>query len=177
MSLKQVKKETLTDDFIKQDVLYQFKNDNHIAVNIILCAVSILFIFFFSLLSPYFWIALVIPVFFLLLSYIKRHLKTEKIKNGEYSVITDKLLYEKQGELRTEPSFYKGKWISYLQFENCGRWELEGMYYTWSNTYKMSGSGICNTSLQGDTFYLVIDKQNNKIILGYNTRFFDYKKE
>lgn len=118
-----------------------------------------------------------IPVFFLIFFYINRHLKIAKIKNGEYSVITDTLLYEKQGELRTEPTFYKGKWISYLQFENCGRWELEGMYYTWSNTYKMSDCGICHTALQGDTFYLVIDKPTHKVMMGYNTRFFDYNIE
>lgn len=175
MSLKQEKREILTNDLIKQDILYQFKNHDHIIINTILCAIGMLFIFFFSFLSPYWGIALVIPFFFLIFFYINRHLKIAKIKNGEYSVITDKLLYEKQGELRTGPTFYRGKWISYLQFEDLGRWELEGMYYTWSSTYKMSDSGICNTSLQGDMFYLAIDKKSNKIIMGYNTRFFDYK--
>jgi hypothetical protein len=35
--------------------------------------------------------------------------KLKEIKNGEFVVVIDELLYEKQGELRTEASFYKGK--------------------------------------------------------------------
>ena len=132
-------------------------------------------VFLFSLLSPYAWAALVIPVLFFVFSYVVRCSKLRDVKNGQFSVITDKLLYEKQGELRTEPTFYKGKWISYLQFENSGRWELEGTYYTWSNIYKMSDTGVCNTSFQGDVFYLVITKQNNRVVMGYNMRFFYYQ--
>ena len=176
MSFKRTEKEILTDDFIKQDLLYQF---NYIApliaISIILCIVSISVFIPFIFISPYAWVVLLIPVFFFVISYIVRNLKMTRVKNGEYAVITGKLLYEKRNELRTELTFYKPKWISYLQFEGYGRWELWGMYYTWSNLYKMSGEGICNTSFVGDTFHLVINKKNNKIVMGYNTKFFDYQ--
>ena len=101
--------------------------------------------------------------------------KIKEIEKGEFIVVVDELLFEKQGELRTEATFYKGRWISYLQFSNNGRWEVEGNYYSWSDKYKMSSTGICNTSSSKDTFYIVLIKNTKKIAIGYNTKFFDYK--
>lgn len=175
MSFEKIEKEILTDALIKQDVIYQFKTDGHAAINIILGGISVFFIFLFSLFSPYVWIALAIPAALLAISYIRRAIKLSEIKNGNFIVITDTLLYEKQGEVRMTPTFYKSRWVSYMQFESSGRWELSGRYYTWSTNYKMSESGICNTSLSGDTFYLVMQEKDRKIVMGYNTRFFDYK--
>lgn len=99
------------------------------------------------------------------------------IKNGNFTVITDKLVDEKQNEPRTEMTFHKGRYVSYLEFGCNDRWELEGSYYTWSKLYRMSDSGICNTSLVGDEFYLVLYNKNNKILMAYNSRFFDYQKQ
>ena len=175
MSLEN-KQEVLTDSFIKQDILYQLKSEGHIAIDVILCAICLLFIWLFSLLSPFAWTLLVIPISLLVYSCVIRNFKTKEYRKGEYLIVTDKLLFEKQGELRTKPSFYKSKWISYLQFENSGRWEMEGTYYIWSKTYRMSDAGICHTSIQGDIFYLVLDKKANNILMAYNTRFFDYRK-
>ena len=74
-------------------------------------------------------------------------------------------------------TFYKGRYVSCLEFGCNGSWELEGSYYTWSKLYRMSDSGICNTSLVGDEFYLVLYNKNEKILIGYNSRFFDYQKQ
>ncbi len=107
--------------------------------------------------------------------YIKRTKKIRKIKEHEFIVVLDELLYEKQGELRTEATFYKGRWISYMQFLNYGRWEMEGNYYSWSDKYKMSSTGICNTSNSKDMFYVVLYKDTKKIVMAYNTKFFEYR--
>ncbi len=170
-----MKKEILTNERIKEDLIYQFNNDNHIAVNIILLVVSVFFAFLFSLLTPFAWLLLLIPALLFLLWYIRRRKKVNEIKNGEFTVVLDEFLYEKRNDVRTEATFYKGKWISYLQFATNGRWELDGAYYTWSDTYKMSASGICNTSNAKDTFYVVLYNRTHKIAIAYNTKFFDYK--
>ncbi len=175
MSFEKTKKETLTDDLIKKDLIYHLKNHNHIAINIFLFAVSIFVVFLFSFITYFAWFIVLIPALLILLWYIELKKKIKEIENGKFIVILDELLYEKQGELRTKATFYKGKWISYLQFSNNGRWEVEGYYYTWSDTYKMSGTGICNTSNCKDIFYIVLDKSTQKIAMGYNTKFFDYK--
>ncbi len=176
MAFEKVTKEKLTEELIKQDLIYQFKNDNHVAINIILLVVGIFFAFLFSLLTPFAWFLVLIPILFLLIWYFRRRKKTKEIENGEFTVVLDKFLYQKQGELRTEATFYKGKYISYIEFSNTGRWELEGFYYAWSDKYKMSGTGICNTSNANDTFYLVLYKNTHKIAIGYNTKYFDYQK-
>ena len=172
---KQPEKETLTDDLIRIDILNSQKTEGRMAINVILSVVCVFFIFLFSFFSPYVLLALLFPAAFLISSYIGEFTKSQKIQNMKFEVITDKFLYDKQGELRTDQSFYKGQYISYLQFENSGRWELEGRYYTWSEINEMSASGICHTSFPGDTFYLVIDKKNRTVLMGYNTNFFDYK--
>lgn len=176
MSFEQVKKEHLTDELIQQDIIHTFKEDSHITINIILIVFSIFVAFCFSLLTPFAWLLLLIPILFLLLWYCNRKKKMTEIENSRFVVVLDELLYEKQGELRTEATFYKGRWISYLQFVNNGRYELEGYYYVWSDKYKMSASGICNTSFQKDIFYVVLFENTRKIAMVYNTKFFDYKE-
>lgn len=175
MSFEKIEKENLTNDLIQQDIINGFRNDSHITINIILIIVSIFFAFCFSFLIPYAWFGLLIPALFLMLWYIKRIKKIKKIKKCEFIVVLDELLYEKQGELRTEATFYKGRWISYMQFLNNGRWEMEGNYYSWSDKYKMSSTGICNSSSSKDMFYVVLYKDTKKIAIAYNTKFFDYK--
>lgn len=175
MSLKKIEKENLTNDLIQQDLINRLKNDSHIAINIILIIVSIFFVFCFSFLTPYARLVLLVPALFLMLWYIKRVKKIKKIKKCEFIVVLDELLYEKQGELRTKATFYKGRWISYLYFLNNGRWEMEGNYYSWSDKYKMSSTGICNTSNSKDMFYVVLYDDTKKIAIAYNTRFFEYK--
>ena len=175
MPFEKIEKENLTNDLIKQDILNNYINDSHITINIILVFVSILFALLFSFLSPFALFFLFIPLSLFIFSYVKRKEKIKEVEKGEFFVVIDELLYEKQGELRTEATFYKGRWISYLQFYNHGRWELEGTYYSWSNKYKMSSTGICNTSLSKDTFYVVCHKNKQEIVMAYNTKFFDYK--
>ncbi len=176
MAFEKVTKEKLTEELIKQDIIYQFKNDDHVAINIILLVVSIFFAFLFSLLTPFAWFLVLIPILFLLIWYFRRRKKIKEIENGEFTVVLDEFLYEKQGELRTEATFYKAKYISYIEFSKNGRWELEGLYYIWSDKYKMSGTGICKTSNVNDIFYLVLYKSTHKIAIAYNTKYFDYQK-
>ena len=175
MSFEKLEKEYLTNDLIKQDILKGMKSDSHISINIILIVVSTFFAFCFSFLTPYAWLIFLFPALSFLFWYINRMKKIKEIKKCEFIVVLDELLYEKQGELRTDATFYKGIWISYLQFSNNGRWEVEGNYYSWSNKYKMSSTGICNTSSSKDIFYIVLFKNTKKIAIGYNTKFFDYK--
>ena len=175
MSFEKMKKDVLTNDLIKRDIINGLKNDSHITINIILILVSIFVAFCFSFLTPFAWFVLLIPASTFLFWYIKRVKKLKEIENGEFIVVLDELLYEKQGQLRTEATFYKGNWISYLQFSNNGRWEMEGNYYSWSDKYKMSSTGICNTSNSKDMFYVVLYKDTKKIAIAYNTKFFEYR--
>lgn len=175
MLFGKTEKENLTDDLIQRDIINGFKNDSHITTNIILIVISVFLVFCFSFLTSYAWFVLLLPTLLLTIWHIKRMKKIKKIKKHEFIVVLDELLYEKQGELRTEATFYQGRWISYLQFLNNGRWEVDGNYYSWSDKYKMSSTGICNTSNSKDMFYVVLYKDNIKIAIAYNTKFFEYR--
>lgn len=175
VSFEKIEKENLTDDLIKQDIINEMKKNSSITIDIILMIVSVFFALCLSFFTVFAWLIVLIPVVAFFIRYGMRKKKIKEIKNGEFVVVLDKLLYEKQGELRTNPTFYKPRLISYLQFLNNGRWELDGSYYLWSHKYNMSDTGICNTSCSNDTFYVVLDKKQKKY-MAYNTKFFDYKQ-
>ena len=163
VSFEKIEKENLTDDLIKQDIINEMKKNFSITIDIILMIVSVFFALCLSFFTVFAWLIVLIPVVAFFIRYGMRKKKIKEIKNGEFVVVLDELLYEKQGELRTKPTFYKPRLISYLQFLNNGRWELDGSYYLWSNKYNMSDTGICNTSCSNDTFYVVLDKKQKNI--------------
>lgn len=70
--------------------------------------------------------------------------------------------------------FFSDFYALALYFSNCGRYIVPHSNYTWSKTFDMSRDGIKNTSLLGDTFYVVI--LNGDPIYAYNKRFFEYKE-
>ena len=174
MSFERTEKELLTDELIKQDIVHKFKEESHIVINIILIAFSAFVVFCFSFLTPLAWFFILIPILLLLLWHANRKKILKEIEDNRFVVVLDELLYEKRRELRKEMTFYKGRWTSYLQFLNNGRYELEGNYYVWSDKYEMSATGICNTSIPKDVFYIVLFENSKKIAMVYNRKFFNY---
>ena len=63
-----------------------------------------------------------------------------------------------------------------LNFQHNGSYEIpERQHYSWSELYSMSHRGIYNTSIAGDTFYIVRVKDDplHKILEVYNTKLFE----
>ena len=63
-----------------------------------------------------------------------------------------------------------------LEFEKHGRVRVsEGKHYAWSKLYSMSHRGIYNTSIAGDTFYIVRLKGDDgqSVLEFYNTKLFE----
>lgn len=67
-----------------------------------------------------------------------------------------------------------------LKFRDHGKYVIPGgQHYTWSELYSMSGYGIYNTAVSGDTFYLAVWKEDPRQtpILVYNAKFFELCEE
>ena len=67
-----------------------------------------------------------------------------------------------------------------LKFRDHGKYIIPGgQHYAWSELYAMSGYGIYNTSVSGDTFYLAVWKDDSRQIpiLVYNAKFFEICEE
>ena len=63
-----------------------------------------------------------------------------------------------------------------LEFQKHGKVEVsERQYYAWSELYSMSHRGIYNTSVAGDTFYIVRLKgdADQRVMEFYNTKLFE----
>ena len=63
-----------------------------------------------------------------------------------------------------------------LEFEKHGRVRVsEGKHYAWSKLYSMSDRGIYNTSVAGDTFYIVRLKGDDtrRVLEFYNAKLFE----
>ena len=100
--------------------------------------------------------------------------KAKEITFSDFSVTTDKLSSVQNDYVKTGPSDYLRCVICY--FESGAQWEASFVNYKWSNLYKMTRKGVYNTSLQGDTFYLVWDNRTKELVLAYNAKLFAYKK-
>lgn len=93
------------------------------------------------------------------------------IKHDAFKIVQDTLVdvgesrykYEKPMKFSRYGEFYPPRWKS----------------YQWSESYRMSDTGIRNTALVGDTFYLVIfdfDKKQKPVVV-YNERLFEWNEE
>ena len=61
-----------------------------------------------------------------------------------------------------------------FNFSKCGEYILPYEVYIWSQTFRMSGKGIFDQSMEGDEFYLVISNSPKKEILcAYSKKFFE----
>ena len=64
----------------------------------------------------------------------------------------------------------------HLVFASCGKFPLrKTTYYSRSDLYQMTDEGIVNTSVEGDTFYVVTNSKKS-ILMVYNTKLFEYKE-
>ena len=62
-----------------------------------------------------------------------------------------------------------------LFFMKYGEYQIpKKQNYRWSNTYKMSAKEVFNNSVNGDKCYLILI-DNQKIVMAYNTKFFELK--
>ncbi|MBP3685465.1 MAG: hypothetical protein J6J21_00360 [Clostridia bacterium] len=63
------------------------------------------------------------------------------------------------------------EWTKILHFPS-GQWKVFGYFYRWSKLYRMSATGVGNTAVVGDEFYLVFSE--GTLVYAYNTKFFRY---
>lgn len=107
-------------------------------------------------------------------------------KKGEFVIVQERLTVAGnaarfKGRVREKFDFFDWHKREVLfRFSGYGDYYLPNMkQYKWSERYAMSVEGMLNTSIIGDTFYLVIFKNDKKKtpVMIYNTKFFEYKED
>lgn len=190
-----MKKETVTSDKIKADILnyctYDLKKLAFPFIFTLLWAiVLIILILAIPMPRPLVFVKIIIicrAVSTLLITTIylfkkmKNIIRIKKIaQSGQFKITTDTLesAYVNYHILSTIERWFMITGTTrklykpyFLKFSENGDYALPMCeIYTWSSECKMSGGGIFSSAKKGDKFYLV--KNNDEIIMVYNADFF-----
>ena len=188
-----MKKETLTDDIIRQDILvHEVKkaktNDKKTLVWIgpISAAALVAGYLVSWALGALIALLIIIPV----VLYFKQEKEDEEIvesvtSGGEFTICTDVPSHIGQ-ETVYEPHYHHNnigrnkthytKAVTVYFFDNA-KWRVPetDKLYAWSKEMYISPQGLDNTSLRGDEFYLVTRLGESEVAYAYNRKFFEYK--
>lgn len=197
--MDKIQKELLTKDNIRKDLIFVNRQiyshfvDYKISIVISLIAAIIVFAITkhlwltlaFSAFTVYFVFAKLIPE--LRRSKLRKHL----LLHGELSLETDELSHFSEQTIY-EPYIsrngkrYRYKIVKFFHFDHS-EWRVPYMskksvfnltkHYEWSKLYNMSTQGLENTSVVGDTFYIISLKADKRIKYIYNTKLFELKKD
>lgn len=105
-----------------------------------------------------------------------------RLKKGRIRIVQDTLTRSVRDEFYTLPipQRFESGLRDLLIFSKYGKYFImRTQYYKWSKQNAMRAGGVYNTSLVGDTFYLVIytDDKKEKPVMVYNTKFFELKED
>ncbi len=187
-------KERLTAKAVKSDLL-QIINDIDFTTSewriAFIIPTAILAIFFGFILQSVI-VGLVIAIFpayhtvrfimeIVAVSKVRRGLM-DGVERGEISVcretlshIAQELIYEPHSSGRHASV---SKEVKVFYFQGGSSWRLRPIfYYSWSETFRMSPTGLCNTSVQGDEFYVIRLQEQYEVACVYNTKMFEWEED
>lgn len=175
-----MKKEKLTIDNIKKDLIVELKEcckelvGMAVAFIIVLLLVLICSNSLNTLKAIFLWLLCCCGEAALLVLIVKQIKKAtvlyKNLKNNN-AIVIDKLIYSEtklKRHGRITVTYY------YLCFSQYGKFQMPDENYKWSSTFSMSAEGVYNYSNNGDEFYLVLSKPHTgKILFAYNTKMFE----
>ena len=179
-------KDILTRKKIKQDYNHGFaRQARRMLIVLILWPVFVgSLIALLLIFSPTFSVKIllfVVTLLFVTCIYIASFAEFRKdhrtIESDEFKVVSDRLISTKEKRVgflfrlshRAKPYV--------LEFSSYGSYAIpSGENYHSSENYSMSDQGVFYNAKVGDTFYLVVDK-NQRILLAYNTKFFELSEQ
>ncbi|MCQ2426569.1 MAG: hypothetical protein MJ070_10565 [Lachnospiraceae bacterium] len=180
MAFEKVEKDRLTKELILKDILHAAKTytprRHYYSAGLCLAAGSILSLIAVALTRKPVWFLLLLPFVAAEIGIgVIRKKKAGRLTPGDLTVFTDTVnaVEEKVVEAGGKYGSYRTALVMY--FEGSGEWEIPYDNYTWSKNWHMGRQGVENTSLHGDTFYIVRRNDTGEIAVAYNRKFFDYQ--
>ena len=174
MAFEKVEKDLLFDDIVWKDAKRYLREHypakDHLLDDILIPVLLIpaFFILFLTHCAWYGWLGFLLPVAYSTFRIAAVIKKQKEILNGGYIVDKDTLV-------SVSYKWFNRREVIILNFKSSADWEVPYDNYKWSKTYRLTRKGVANTSLQGDTFWIVRLKSSYDVVVAYNTKFFDYK--
>ena len=111
--------------------------------------------------------------------YVKKKALTEVIARADVSISVERLSHIAE-EVLYEPHVYRGhrhttKLVTLFHFESGVSWRVPNFFghYPWSREYRLTPSGLENTSVEGNEFYLISLQGYHEIAYIYPCKFFE----
>ena len=185
------KQQVFTDAEIKKDIASAIKNPPSpsrkfyrskaaIELAVVLSGVAIM-IFYRDIVL---WLLLAFAIYVIVpltLKPILRAHKAKKVSENDYTVSNETVSGVSEDHFivryaRTTKASRKREIHNYsIYFENGKCWRIPNDNYSWSLENPMSNATILKNAHCGDIMTVVTEKRTGKIVMAYNTRFFDYK--
>ena len=174
-----IEKDIITIEIIKSD--YKNKSYSEVKSNLIwlLLATPVLFMLIFATITiRHISIIIFLSIYILAFScgfvlFAKEFINRKNIYNKNFKIITDTLIDKEAEIVGTRLQVPKP---NILHFKISGKYSIPAcMNYFSAKQFAMREDEVFRSSKIGDEFYLVIDK-NNKILMAYNTKFFEFQE-
>lgn len=184
-----MKKETVTTEQIKQDILQNFKTPKEMSESqhtkwtvIALIAGILLFVteYFYPSIVIGFLVCVIVTVpLVLIASAIGAWYRKKRFSMGDYEITTEKLAYKNEEHFHTRKTRHTTRAVDNynLYFANGKDWRIPDKNYLWSADNQLSDRFIYDKAHRDDTFIVVTHKKTGKAVTAYPTKFFAYKGE
>lgn len=174
-------RETLTEEHIAEDILLCTRFKKERKADIWLTHVAPPVLFFGSMLAafltrqmwlflfPLAFFAVFIPVFYLG-NAIRKRKHPDPVPR--YTIAQDTLIsitVETIASTHGRRSMMEDIFVMHF---GVGDYRIMHDHYRWSKDLRLSAAGMYNTSVTGNTFYVIIDRETKDILCVYNEKFF-----
>jgi len=182
-----MKKETITTEQIKQDILRGFKTpkemseSQHVKWTVIALITGILLLvieYFYPSVMIGFLVCVIVMVPLVLAgSAISAWCRKKRFSMNDYEITTEKLAYKNEEHFHARKTRRTMRVIdNYNLYFACGKeWRIPDKNYLWSMDYQLSDRYIYDNAHRDDMFIVVANKKTGQIAVAYPTKFFVHR--
>ena len=107
-------------------------------------------------------------------NYLQYRKLRKSIREGQYTVTSEILTACNEEDVRSANST-RGREVRYVLYFGSERYCIINDNYPWSRDFRLSYSGMVNTSVIGDEFWVARAAKTEEIGAVYNKKLFDFK--
>ena len=183
-----MKKETITTEQIKQDILRGFKTpkemseSQYVKWTVIALITGILLLvieYFYPSVMIGFLVCVIVMVPLVLAgSAISAWCRKKRFSMNDYEITTEKLAYKNEEHYYARKTRHTTRPVDNynLYFENGKDWQIPDRNYLWSADRQLSDRYLYDNAHRGDGFIVVTSKKTGKVVTAYPMRFFEYRE-
>jgi hypothetical protein len=182
-----IKKQTVTNLEIEKDIIEALKHPPGLSKqfnrrlkppSLVIGTILGVMTFIYPLVVCWILLALlIISIGSIIFHVISIKYKIKRVSISDYDITTEvvhDIVHEQYWESGKGLVIYEKNNYN-ICFENGKNWRVPKRLYYWSDMLRSRDIGICRTIQHGSIMIVVTQKATGKIVVAYNTEFFEYK--